>query len=67
MATIGKYYFLKTNQHVFNECLYVLMGMDYVMQEVTRSVVIKKFKTCLICTHFHLLSQCRPITKYEQM
>jgi len=68
MATIGKYYFFKTNQHVFNACLYVSRGMDYVVQQVTRSIVVKKkWKKCLVCTHFHLLSQCRPITKYEEM
>jgi hypothetical protein len=53
---------------VFNACLYVSRGMDYVVQQVTRSIVVKKkWKKCLVCTHFHLLSQCRPITKYEEM
>jgi hypothetical protein len=36
-----EYYFLKRNQHVFNECLYVSRGKDYVMQHITTKVVVK--------------------------
>jgi hypothetical protein len=34
------YYFLKTNQHVFIECLYVSKGMDYVVQHVVVGIVV---------------------------
>jgi hypothetical protein len=30
VVAIGDYYFLKTNQQVFNECLYVSRAKDYV-------------------------------------
>jgi hypothetical protein len=30
-----EHYILKTNQHLFNECLYVLKGKDYVVQPIT--------------------------------
>jgi len=42
---MGEYYFLKKNQHVFNESLYVSSGKHYVVQQVVAKIVVKlKFK-----------------------
>jgi hypothetical protein len=42
-----EYYLLKTNQHVFNECLYVSKGRDYVVQHVIVSIVVDTFSNSL--------------------
>jgi hypothetical protein len=37
----GSTIFLKTNQHVFNESLYVSRGKHYVVQQVVARIVVK--------------------------
>jgi hypothetical protein len=49
---MGEYYFSKTNQHVFNESLYVSKGMDYVVQQVVARIVVDGKKDCSFCTRF---------------
>jgi len=51
MAAMGEYYFLKTNQHVFNESLYVSKGMDYEVQQVVARIVVEGKKKSF-CIHF---------------
>jgi hypothetical protein len=60
-VTIREYIFLKTNQHVFNECLYVSMG-GYFEPCSCRCCD----RTCSIAFIFHLLYQGRPMMKYEK-
>jgi len=52
VVAMGEYYFSKTNQHVFNESLYVLKGMDYVVQQVLVRIVVEGKKDCSFCIHF---------------
>jgi len=40
-VAMGEYYFLKTNQRVFNESLYVSRGKHYVVQQVVAIIVVK--------------------------
>jgi hypothetical protein len=42
-----EYYLLKTNQHLFNECLYVSKGRDYVVQHVVVGIVVDTFSNSL--------------------
>ncbi len=37
----GEYCFSKTNQHAFNESLYVSRGKHYVVQQVVARIVVK--------------------------
>jgi len=52
-VVIWEYYFLKMNQHVFNECLYVFMGR-YFEPRSCRCCGRKKKKLCSITFIFHL-------------
>ncbi len=64
VVAMGESYFLKTNQHVFNESLYVSRGKHYVVQQVVAILVVKgRNLFYLFCIHFHLHFQGRPMTK----
>jgi hypothetical protein len=66
VVAMGEYYFLKINQHVYNESLYVSRGRHYVVQQVVARIVVKgKYIYCLFCIHFHLHSQGRLMTEKE--
>jgi hypothetical protein len=55
-VAMGKYYTLKTNQHVINEWLYVARGRQFVMQKVAVSVVVeRKKKLVQFALIFHFL------------
>jgi hypothetical protein len=41
VVAMGEYYFVKNNQHVFNESLYVSRGTHYVVQQVVARIVVK--------------------------
>jgi len=43
-VAMGDIYFLKTNQHVINEKLYVQRGGDFVLQQVAKGVVVEQKK-----------------------
>jgi hypothetical protein len=68
-ATIVKeHYFWKTKKHVFNECLYVSRGRDFMVQKVVTCIVIERKKKLIkFAFIFHLFSQGGSMTKYEQM
>ncbi len=51
-VAIKDFYFLKMNQHVLNEKLYVLKGKDYVWQQVVEGILVEGRKSRIICTHF---------------
>ncbi len=62
MVAMGEYYFLRKNQHVFNESLYVSKGKDYVVQQVVARIVVEgKKKIVHFVLNFHLHSQGRPM------
>jgi hypothetical protein len=44
VVAMGEYYFLKTNEHVFNESLYVSKGKDYVVQRVVVRIMVERKK-----------------------
>jgi hypothetical protein len=52
VVAMGEYYFLKKNQHVFNESLYVSHGKDYEVQQVVARIVVEGKKLKSFCTHF---------------
>ncbi len=39
---MGDIYFLKTNQHMINEKLYVQRGKNYVLRQVVEGVVVEQ-------------------------
>jgi hypothetical protein len=41
-VAMGDIYFLKINQHVINEKLYVQRGIDFVLQQVVKGVVVEQ-------------------------
>jgi hypothetical protein len=41
VVAMGEYYFLKKNQHVFNEILYVSRGKHYVVQQIVVRIMVK--------------------------
>jgi len=62
VVAMGEYYFLKKNQHVFNENLYVSKGKDYVVQQVVARIVVEgKKKIVHFVLIFHLHSQGWPM------
>jgi len=66
-VAVGEYYFLKMNQHVFNECLYVSMGRYFEPCSCRCCGRKKEKKPCSIAFILHLLHQGRPMTKYEKI
>jgi hypothetical protein len=48
VGAIREHYFSKTNQHVFNENLYVSKDRDYVMQQVVAKIVVEGKKRLFI-------------------
>ncbi len=53
---MGDIYFLKTNQHVINEKLYVQRGGDFVLQQVAKGIMVEQKKLVQFALIFHLLS-----------
>jgi hypothetical protein len=51
-VVVEDFYFLKMNQHVLNEKLYVQKGKDYVWQQVDEGVLVEGRKSRIICIHF---------------
>jgi hypothetical protein len=41
-VVMGDIYFLKTNQHMINEKLYVQRGKNYVLRQVVEGVVVEQ-------------------------
>lgn len=66
-VAIWEFDFLKTNRHVFNECLYVSKGRDSMVQQIVASVVVGKKNLF----NLHSSSICffhnRPMTKIERL
>jgi phosphoglycerol transferase MdoB-like AlkP superfamily enzyme len=45
-VVVGDLYFLKTNQHVINEKLYVQRGKDIIWQQIAKGIGVKRTKNC---------------------
>jgi len=54
VVAMGEYYFLKKNQHVFNESLYVPKAKDYVVQQVVARIVVEEKKRLFILYSFFI-------------
>jgi hypothetical protein len=50
-----EHYFLKTNQHVFNEHLYASISRDFMVQHIARGVMVEINKNLF---NLHLSSNC---------
>jgi len=51
-VAIGEFFFLKMNQHVINEKLYVKKGKDFVWEQVVEGVLVEGKRIRVICIHF---------------
>jgi hypothetical protein len=45
-VVVGDLYFLKANQHVINEKLYVQRGKDTIWQQITKGIGVERQKNC---------------------
>jgi hypothetical protein len=64
----GEHYYLGTNQHVKNECIFFAKGGQTIIQQVLKGVTKeRKWKTIQMKCVFHLMTQGQPMADFSAM